>query len=100
MFLTSDSAAVTALALEEADACSKCGMPKAWCRDNEVGRARFDINEEFCWATYRIALRQSKQEKEKVDGALRAAYVHSARIQEKHTPDPMAGLEPVRSDDV
>lgn len=74
-------------------------MPRAWCRDNEVGRRRFDISEEFCWATYRVALRQQKQEKEKLDGALKAAYLHSAKIVEKYAPDLMAGLEPVRSDD-
>jgi hypothetical protein len=80
--------------MEEADTCSQCGMPRAWCRDNEVGRRRFDISEEFCWATYRVALRHQKHEKEKIDGALRAAYIHSARIVPKHAPDLMAGLDP------
>lgn len=98
MFLPEDSAAAVALALEEADACRLCGQPRAWCRDNENGRARFDVDEQFCWATYRVALRKIKQDKENVGDALRQAYIHTPKYAEGKEPDIMAGLEPVGSD--
>lgn len=92
-FTPADRAAALALAEEEADTCRQCGMPRSWCRDNATGRARFDVNEEFCWATYRVALRQEKQLKEKVAPAMRAGYVHTPRFNDGHEPDVMAGLE-------
>lgn len=91
-FLGEDASAALALAEEEADACKQCGMPRVWCRDNEHGRARFDLTEEFCWATYRVALRQKKQNVEKTDEAMRAAYVHSPKFVEGQEPDMLAGL--------
>lgn len=92
MFLPADSAAVLALAMEEADACKQCGLPKAICRDNKTGRARFDVDEEFCWASYRIAQRQIKQDKEKVDPATKAGYVHAPKFRSGQEPDMLAGL--------
>jgi hypothetical protein len=92
MFLAEDTAAALALAEEQADACKQCGMPKVWCRDNDHGRARFDLDEEFCWATYRIALRQKKQNTEKTDDAMRAAYVYSPKFVKGQEPDMLAGL--------
>lgn len=94
LFLPADTAAALALAEEEADTCNKCGLPKAYCRDNENGRARFDVDEEWCWATYRVAQRAAKMEKEKSAPADTAARVHSAKFREGREPDIMAGLEP------
>jgi hypothetical protein len=88
-----------ALALEESETCHQCGLPRAFCRDNENGRARFTVAEEFCWATYAVAQRKSKHDKEKKDPTLQAAYIHAAKIRDGKAPDIMAGLEPVRSED-
>lgn len=91
--MPADTAAVLALAEEEADQCRQCGMPKVWCRDNDKGRARFDVDESFCWATYRIGQRQAKQQKEKADQAMQAAYVLSPKFREGREPDMLAGLD-------
>lgn len=92
LFTDEDTAYALALAEEERDACPSCGMPKAWCRDNDAGRARFDVQEDFCWATYRVALRQDKQASEKVDPVTRQATRLTARIREGHEPEIDAGL--------
>jgi hypothetical protein len=94
LFLPSDTAAVVALAEEEVDTCPQCRMPKAWCRAAKDGRARFDVAEEFCWATYRIALREQRREKEKTDPATRAATLLAPKFRQGYEPDVMAGLMP------
>jgi len=93
VFLPEDTAAAIALAEEEADTCSSCGLPKAWCRDNEAGRNRFDVAESFCWATYRVGLRQEKQGKEKMPEAQRRAYQVSPRFRKGYEPEVTAGLD-------
>jgi hypothetical protein len=92
LFLPEDTDLAVALALEERDACPKCGLPKAWCRDNDAGRARFDVAEDFCWATYRVALRQEKQTKEKVPQSTQMATVMRAAIRPGYEPDIQADL--------
>lgn len=93
MWLPWDRLVVEALADEEADTCRKCGLPKAWCRDNEAGRARFDVKDEFCWATYRVGLRQAKTAKENVPPAQENATILSATFREGREPPIDAGLE-------
>lgn len=92
LFLLADTAAAMALAEEEDDTCRKCGLPRVWCRDNKKGRARFDVAEDFCWATYRVALRQDKQGKEKVSAATREATLLSAGFREGYEPQITDGL--------
>ena len=93
LFLAEDTEAAIALAEEEADTCPSCGMPKAWCRDDEVGRKRFDVAEDFCWATYRVGLRQRQQELQKVDDASRRARQIRATFRNGYEPDITAGLD-------
>ena len=93
LWLPEDTAAVMALVEEEANECPKCGMPKDWCRDHKSGRARFDVVDDYCWATDRIARRQKKQNDEKVDAITRAATLLSVKFREGHEPDVGAGLE-------
>jgi hypothetical protein len=68
-------------------------MPKAWCRENKGGRQRFEVSEDFCWATWRIAVRQDQQSKEKVDPATQRATQMSARFRKGYEPDIYAGLD-------
>lgn len=93
LFLPTDWSASLALAEEEAETCRQCGLPVAFCRDNETGRARFDVEEEFCWASYRVALRKIKLEKENDSAANSAARVHSAKFVKGKEPDFAAGLD-------
>ncbi len=44
-----------ALAEEERDTCPACGMLKIICRDPKNKYGVFEVREDFCWATYRIA---------------------------------------------
>ena len=90
MFLPEDTAAVLALAAEEADTCQSCGYPKAWCRDVE-GRGRFVADEDYCWATLAMAARREKVAKEKHGDSAAATQVY-ARFVKGYTPDVMAGL--------
>lgn len=92
LFTTEDTDYAIALAEEERDTCPLCGMPKAWCRDVENGRARFDVAEEMCWATRRIAIRQEADEKNKVNPLDRRATQLSARFREGYEPEIDAGL--------
>lgn len=92
LFLQEDTDAAVALAEEERDTCPSCGMPKAWCRNNEGGRSRFDVDESFCWATHRIAQRQDNMSKEKVDPATVRATQMAARFRAGQEPDITAGL--------
>lgn len=94
LFLEDDTAAAVALGEEEADTCPSCGMPKAWCRtkDAEEGLARFDVAEDRCWATYRVALRRDKYDTEKTHGATRQAMQLTTRFRPGHMPPLDAGL--------
>lgn len=92
LWLLEDTAAAIALAEEEADQCPQCGMPKAWCRDNKNGRARFEVDEGFCWATYQIAQRQEALDKKKPPASMRAATTVAAKFREGYEPDVGAGL--------
>lgn len=83
-----------ALAEEERDTCPACGMPKAWCRseDGEEGVARFDVHEQRCWATYRVALRREALEKDGAHSATRQAMQIAPRFRDGHHPPIDAGL--------
>lgn len=95
LFLEQDTAAAVALAEEERDTCQSCGMPKAWCRtqDYEEGLGRFDVHEERCWATYRVALRREALEQEGAHSATRQAVQISPKFRKGHLPPPDAGLD-------
>lgn len=94
LFLEEDTAAAIALAEEERDTCPSCGLPKAYCRseDAEEGVARFDIREDRCWATYRIALRREALEKDGAHSATKQAMQITPRIRKGHEPALDAGL--------
>lgn len=92
LFTEEDTALAIALAEEERDTCPACGMPKAWCRENKDGRARFDVDNSFCWASYRLALWQKKQDDEKVDPSTQRATQVSVKFRPGYAPDIDAGL--------
>lgn len=92
IFLPADTEKAIALAMEERDTCQMCGLPKAWCRDNSTGRERFDVATDFCWATYRLALRQEKDQKEGKHPSTTRATVLSVRFRDGKEPDLAAGL--------
>jgi hypothetical protein len=92
LFLQDDTDLAVALALEERDTCPSCGLPKAWCRNNDKGRASFDVSEEMCWATRRLAIRQDADDKNKVNPIDRRATQLSVRFRPGYEPDIGAGL--------
>lgn len=89
LFLQEDTEAAVALAEEERDACPLCGMPKAWCRDHENGRAAFEAVDDWCWVTYHVGERQKRLANENATG--RHIPV-SARFARDFEPDYWAGL--------
>lgn len=94
LFLEEDTAAAIALAEEERDTCQVCGLPRVWCRTGgleDVGR--FDVKEDTCWATYRLALRREALEKEGAHPATRQARQLVPRFRKGYTPDFAAGLD-------
>lgn len=74
--------------MEERDTCPSCGMLKDWCRDPDKARARWNVSEDFCWATYRLAQRKPKGD----DPQERATLVVPA-IKPGYEPDVFAGLD-------
>jgi hypothetical protein len=92
LFLPADTEMAVALAEEERDTCPACGLPKAWCRQVEGGRARFRAEESFCWAVYAVnALRDTTAWQRKNNGNHGAYMVHPA-IKPGHEPSMTAGL--------
>lgn len=93
LFTQEDTALAMALALEERDECPSCHLPKSVCRDNKVGRARFDLEEHFCWATYRMASRKPKLDSKGNVGPTEKATLVSLAIRPGYEPDLLAGLD-------
>jgi len=95
LFTKEDTAGALALAEEERDTCPSCGYLKVWCRDPANQFGAFDVDEEFCWATYRLA----DYRKSKDYGESQAASVQLAvRFREGREPDIEAGLDLVSQD--
>jgi len=93
LFLQKDTDLAVALAMEERDACPACGMPKAWCRDSEKGRARFAVAEDFCWSTYRLAQHQEAVDKKgERPPAMVRAYQYATKFRPGFEPEIDAGL--------
>jgi hypothetical protein len=91
LFLEEDTAAAVALAEEERDTCSQCGMPRAWCRD-PANQFAFDVHESTCWPTYRLAqYRSGEKWKAKLDDTRDATQL-SAFFRDGHEPEVDAGL--------
>lgn len=91
LFLDTDTAAAIALAEEERDTCTKCGYLKAWCREGSLlDLHRFEVEEETCWATYRLAARREKLAK--AHRETQDARLLSVRFRDGYTPDLAAGL--------
>jgi hypothetical protein len=80
-----------ALAEEERDTCSSCGLPKAWCRDPANQFAAFEAHEDTCFATYALAVHR-KGVNEKRSDETRAATQTSVRFAAGREPDLEAGL--------
>jgi len=93
VFLPSDTAKAVALALEEADTCPTCGYPKSWCRGKGSQFTDYEVAQETCQATYRLALfRESDDWKNKHDATKQAVQL-SARFRPGHEPPIDAGLD-------
>lgn len=82
-----------ALAEEERDACPKCGMPKAFCREAEDGRQRWGVREDFCWVTFRMAQRKPKLNQDGTVSAVEKATIVSPTIRDGYEVNLFAGLE-------
>jgi hypothetical protein len=91
LFLKEDSDLAIALAEEERDTCPSCGLPKAWCRDPANQFAVFDVHEEACFATLRLAEHRKAVDQKRSDES-RAATQTSVRFAEGNAPDLAAGL--------
>jgi hypothetical protein len=92
LFTEEDTFYAVALAEEERDTCSQCGMPKVWCRD-PANQFAFDADESTCWPTYRLAqYRSGEKWKSKLDDTREATQL-SAHFREGHEPDIDAGLD-------
>jgi hypothetical protein len=92
LFLPADTEMAVALAEEERDTCPACGLPTAWCRQNEGGRWRFDVDESFCWATYRVASRQNTGKWRSAHEETRQATQLRVKFRPGHEPAMTAGL--------
>jgi hypothetical protein len=92
LFTRHDTDLAVALAEEEADTCEACGLPKAWCRDNADGRYRFDVEESWCWATYRVASRQDTNKFQKAHAPTKRATQMRPKFRKGYEPDLTAGL--------
>lgn len=92
LFTEEDTAGAIALGEEERDTCGACGMPRSWCRAPE-NQSSFDVRDETCYATYRVALRREKLEKEGVHPSTRVARQITPRFREGHLPAIDAGLD-------
>lgn len=91
LFLPEDTDAAIALAEEERDTCPSCGMPKAWCRDPK-NQFAFDVHEERCWASYRLAQHKSGDKWNAKHDDTKAATQLSPRFRDELGPDVTAGL--------
>lgn len=93
-FLREDTDLALALAEEEADTCSSCGFPKAWCRDPRH-QFSFDADESVCWPSYRLAQHRAHTDFDKKDETTRAAVQLAARFRSDpaHQPNMLAGLD-------
>jgi hypothetical protein len=91
LFTEEDTAGALALAEEERDTCPSCGYPKVWCRDPANQFGAFDVAQEFCWATYRLA-DYRKAKVENMSESQRASVQLAARFREGREPDFDAGL--------
>ncbi len=69
-------------------------MPKAWCRtpDGAAGVARFEVHEERCWASYRLALHRGRDDWKKKHDDTKQATQLSPRFRKGHEPALDAGL--------
>jgi hypothetical protein len=92
LFLEEDTALVIALAEEERDTCSSCGMPKAFCRDPRAQFTAFAVHEETCFATYKLA-EHRKGVDEKRSDETRASTQMSVRFADGYNVDLDAGLD-------
>lgn len=87
-----DSTAALALAMEEADTCRSCGYPKAWCRDPKRPFTDYEVHEETCQATLRLAhFREGDKWKSRHEPSKQATQMWP-RFREGRAPDLAAGL--------
>jgi hypothetical protein len=80
------------LAEEEQDTCPSCGKLKVWCRDPANQFGTFDVDQEFCWATYRLA-DYRKAKVEIMGDSQRASVQLAVRFRDGREPDLTAGLD-------
>jgi hypothetical protein len=93
LFTEDDTAAVIALAEEERDTCPSCGLLKIWCRGAGSQFTDYEVAEETCQATMRLAqFRESDGWKAKHAATQKATQL-SVRFREGHEPDVDAGLD-------
>jgi hypothetical protein len=97
LFTYEDTAYAIALAEEERDTCSSCGMPKAWCRDPANQFGKFVAKEETCFATYALAIHRKGVDKDRSDET-RASTQTRAQFADGFQPDFEAGLDLSGSD--
>ena len=92
LFLPEDTDYAIALAEEEQDTCSQCGMPRAWCSD-PANQFAFEPAERMCWPTYRLAQHRGSDKWQAKHEDTKVATQVSARFREGYIPDVAAGLD-------
>lgn len=93
LFTREDTDLAVALAEEERDACPKCGMPRAFCREQEDARARWDVREDFCWVSFRLAQRRPKHNQDGSPSAVERATIVIPTVRPGYEMNLYAGLE-------
>jgi hypothetical protein len=92
LFTAEDTDAAVALAEEEADTCSQCGQPKAWCRDAANHQFSFEAVASVCWATEALETYKKTSAYQGLKDTVRAATQVAPKWREGHDPDLVAGL--------
>ena len=93
VFLPEDTAKAVALAEEERDTCGSCGYPKAWCRGKGSQVTDYEVAQETCQATYRLAMFRESDEWKNRHPASQAGTQMYPRFREGHEPPVTAGLD-------
>ena len=92
LFTEEDTAGAVALAEEERDTCPTCGLLKVWCRGAGSKFTDYEVAEETCQATMRLAqFRESDGWKAK-HAATQQSTQLSVRFRPGYEPDLEAGL--------
>lgn len=92
LFLDEDTAWAVALAEEERDACPSCGMPKDICRSGDIPFTDYEVREETCQPTLRLAHHRNSDAWKSRHEATKHAVQASVRFRDGKAPRTDYGL--------